>query len=135
MDLKALGIRIKQLRQNRSVNQLAARADISATYWGDIEKAKVGKTGEPIQPSANAIKAIAEALSPEDLELRAELLELAGHDEAAAIDRVRTQRIRRTLVSSAGGDLDRLRDSDPEAYERVMADVRFFLDRAEQRDG
>lgn len=89
-DLERLGTTLVLLRSAKglSARQVAQRVGVSATYIGDIEKAKPGRSGQPARPAVPFLKVLADVLDVP----RYTLLELAGYDEAAAWERVEEAR-------------------------------------------
>jgi len=85
-DLPALGRLLEQLRERKGISQAEAarRSGIAPAYLSMVEGAKPNtKTRAASVPAQTVLRALAEELDGD----RAELLELAGYDEAAAYAR------------------------------------------------
>lgn len=132
-DPVALGARIAELRAAAGLTsaQAARRAGITAAYWHAVENASPqGRNRRPSIPRVPVLRAIADAVDGD----RAELLDMAGHEDDAAIDRARAGRHAIT-VNTSGVDLEELRRTDPEAYDQIIGMARIALDRARRRRG
>lgn len=133
VDLVALGRRIKELRGEMSMGAAATRAAISVQYWSAVEAAQPGKNGEPVRVSAPVLRSMADAIEAD----RVELLELAGHDEAAAWDRVLAARQQRGATTEGRPSLAALNADlvhlDEEAVEAVHVIVKQIHD-AQRRE-
>ena len=77
-DMERFAQRITELRGSMTKASLARRAGISAAYVTTIEKGKAGSV------SVGNVRGLADALNAS----RAELLELAGHEDDAIYDRM-----------------------------------------------
>lgn len=92
--MTVLGQRIRELRGQRSAADVARRAGIKPAYLHAIENATPGRSGKPARPSVPVLRSLADALGAS----RAELLELAGHEDDAAYDQVREMKAARAAT-------------------------------------
>lgn len=86
VDLARLGARIRELREASGLTPAvtARRAGVSPAYIHSVENATPsGRTGRPSLPSVPVLRGIADAVGAK----RSELLELAGYDDDAALDK------------------------------------------------
>lgn len=131
-DPVAFGRRLAELREAAGLipAQAARRAGVSPAYWSVVEGAiPQGRNKKPSIPRVPVIRALADAVDAD----RVELLELAGYEDDAAIERARAARQGRIHMAASGVDLEELRQLDPEAYDSIENMARIALDRARQR--
>lgn len=115
-DLERLGQRLRELREAAGLSRGAAarRAGITTTYWSTTESVKPNtRNNRPVVPLVPALRCMADAVGGD----RAELLELAGHDDDAAIDRERAAQLAEQAVPPHW--LRQLEMVDPEVYQQV----------------
>jgi transcriptional regulator with XRE-family HTH domain len=136
-DPVGFGRRLAELRKAAGLipAQAARRAGVTAAYWSVIEGAvPQGRHRRRSTPRVPVVRALADAVDAD----KAELLELAGYPDDADLERARVARLGGGIHMAASRiDVEELRLADPEAYANLVAQARFFLERARRqtRDG